>query len=268
MVSADRSKREEKDGLAMSGKGIKTKKSPEERLELIVVIMLGITALLMAWGSWIGSLHGGEQATSYTTSNNLASEGNSEYNAGVQQMNQDMQLWSEISDMQMEISFAQENNDPTTVSKVSYQLFYKLDENLTERMAQAIGWNYVLSEEEYADPEGTVAAWLETDAAYTSPFFDEAYLQAYFDTANDLLAQSQEQLELGKISNQNGDAFGLVTVIYSVVLFLLGIIGTFKSMKNKYAIVIISAAAFLFATIYMFTIPMPREFSLLGFFGG
>lgn len=249
-------------------KAEKAKKTPDEVIELIVVIMLGITALLTAWGSWIGSLHGGEQATSYTTSNNLASEGNSEYNVGVQQMNQDMLLWSAISDMQLEISFAQNNGDNATVEKVCYQLFYKLDENLSENMAAAIGWNYIMSEEEYNDPEGTVLAWLQTDKAYTSPFFDEAYVSGYFETANKLLSQSQEELEKGKISNQNGDAFGLVTVIYSVVLFLLGIVSSFKNTKNKYAIVFISLAAFLFATVYMFTIPMPNEFSITGFFGG
>ena len=130
------------------------KKTPDEIIALIVVIMLGVTALFTAWGSWIGSLHGGNQATSYTTSNNLASEGNSEYNAGVQQMNRDMLLWNDISDMQMEISFAQNNGDDVTVEKICYQLFYKLDENLTERMAGAIGWNYTMSEAEYSDPMG------------------------------------------------------------------------------------------------------------------
>ncbi len=239
---------------------------PDQAIELAVVIMLGVTALLTAWGSWIGSLHGGEQATSYTLSNNLASEGNSEYNAGIQQMNQDMLLWNDISDMQLEISFAQTNGDEEEVQKICYQLFYKLDENLSERMAAAIGWKYELSDEDYNDPEATVLAWLEKDEAYISPFFDQEYLDGYVEKANELLTLSQEEIEKGKTSNQNGDAFGLVTVIYSVVLFLLGIVSTFKSNKNKTAILIISLLAFLFATIYMCTIPMPREFNLFGFF--
>lgn len=246
----------------------KKARDPEAILEIIIVVMLGITALLTAWASWIGSLHGGVQATSYTVSNNLASEGNSEYNAGVQQMNQDMLLWGDISDMQMEISFAQTNEDPATVSKTCYQLFYKLDENLSEQMANYIGWNYNLTEEEYADPEATVLAWLEKDEAYVSPFFDEDYTATYFETANNLLTQSQDKLEVGKEANSNGDAFGLVTVIYSVVLFLLGISGSFKSLKNKYAIVGISLLAFAIATIYMFTLPMPLDFSIASFFGG
>lgn len=216
------------------------KKTPDEIIELIVVIMLGVTALFTAWGSWIGSLHGG---------------------------NQDMLLWNDISDMQMEISFAQNNGDDVTVEKICYQLFYKLDENLTERMAGAIGWNYTMSEAEYSDPMGTVLEWMESDEAYTSPFFDEEYVAGYFETANDLLAQSQEALEIGKEANVNGDAYGLVTVIYSVVLFLLGIISSFNNTKNKQAVLILSLVAFLFATVYMFTIPMPTGFSITSFFG-
>lgn len=245
----------------------KEKKSLDDILELITVVMLGVTALLTAWAGWISSLHGGNQATSYTTSNNLASEGNSEYNAAIQTLNQDMSLWNDISDMQMEISFAQEEGDDLEAEKVCYQLFYKLNENLSEDMANAIGWPYNLTDEQANDPVGTVMTWLETDEAYTSPFFDEEYVNSYLTTANELLAESQEELEKGQEANSNGDAFGLVTVIYSVVLFLLGIVGTFKNSKNRVAIVAISCVAFVVCTIYMLTLPMPDGFSLGSFFG-
>ena len=73
------------------------KKSKDEIIEIIVAIFLGITALTSAWASWIGSLHGGNQATNYTTSNNLAAEGNSMFNEASQNLMQDMMLWNEIS---------------------------------------------------------------------------------------------------------------------------------------------------------------------------
>ena len=34
----------------------------EAKLEMLIAIFLGITALLTAWATWIGSLHGGNQA--------------------------------------------------------------------------------------------------------------------------------------------------------------------------------------------------------------
>ena len=61
---------------AISKERIKSKKSREDILEIIVAIFLGVTALATAWASWIGSLHGGNQATNYTQSNNMAADGN------------------------------------------------------------------------------------------------------------------------------------------------------------------------------------------------
>lgn len=235
-------------------------------VEFIIVIMLGITALLTAWASWIGSLHGGNQSTNYTTSNNLASEGNSEYNAGVQQMNQDMMLWNDISDMQMEILFAQNADDELTVEKTCYQLFYKLDENLSGNMENAINWS--ISDDDYNDPTATILNWMDTPESMTSPFFDQAYVDTYFVKANDLLEQSQEALEQGREDNVHGDAFGLVTVIFSVVLFLLGIANSFKNKKTKYAVVGISFVALIIAVIYMNTLPLPTGFSMSTFLGG
>lgn len=245
----------------------KKKRTPDEIIEVLVVVMLGITALLTAWGSWIGSLHGGVQASSYTTSNNLASEGNSEYNAAVQKMNQDMILWNSISDMQLEITYYIDQYDNDNIEKLCDQLYYKLQENLSESMSEAIGWSK-LTEEDHADTKTAILTWMQMKEAYTSPFFDEEYCLSYFETSNALLIQSQEVLKQGDEANANGDAFGLVAVIYSVVLFLLGIAGSFKKLSSKYALLAIALAAFIFATIYMITIPMPLDFSMSSFFGG
>ena len=244
---------------------MKEKRSIEAILEIIVVVMLGITALLTAWASWIGSLHGGNQATNYTTSNNLASEGNSEYNAGMQSMMQDMLLWNEISDLQIEIIFAQETNDEVALNQSANKLFYKLNDNLSETMATAIGWDWNYPSENQVE---IVLAWLEKEEALNSPFTSEEFAATYFVSANELLAESNVKLEDGQRDNSNGDAYGLVTVIYSVILFLLGISGSFQNKKNKFAGVIVSLVGIYIATIYMSTLPLPTGFSLLGFFKG
>jgi len=77
------------------------KKKPllsQNKVEILVAIFLGITALLTAWASWIGSLHGGNQSTNYTKSNNLAAEGNSEYNAGMQLYLSDVLAWNTMNE--------------------------------------------------------------------------------------------------------------------------------------------------------------------------
>lgn len=83
----------------------------EERLEMFIAIFLGVTALLTAWATWIGSLHGGNQATNYTTSNNIAAEGNSMWNEASQQYMQDLMVWNSIVDYQTELEIAEKEGD-------------------------------------------------------------------------------------------------------------------------------------------------------------
>lgn len=227
---------------------IKEKRDPEKILEIIVAVFLGITALATAWASWIGSLHGGNQATNYATSNNLSSEGNSMYNDAAQNLMQDMMLWNEISDVLIESSYAEEKNDTEAVEKYDWKLEKLLNDNCSAELAQAITWAMEQDED-------------------TSPFDKEGFTDSYFTDAKEMIAEADKLLEQGKKDNANGDAFGLVTVIYSVVLFLLGIVGTFKRLPNRYVILGVAIAGFLFATIFMFTIPMPTDFNILSYFG-
>ena len=59
-----------------------------------------------------------------------------------------------------------------------------------------------------------------------------------------------------------------MTVIYSIVLFLLGIAGSFKSTTNKTVIICIGIVGLIAASIYMLTLPLPTGFSLSSYFSG
>ena len=90
-VITDETESKEVETVGGSSSSVKKKSFwTENRIEIIVAILLGATALLTVWATWIGSLHGGNQSTNYTKSNNIAAEGNSEYNAGVQLYLSDM----------------------------------------------------------------------------------------------------------------------------------------------------------------------------------
>lgn len=230
----------------------KEKKSKDQIIEIIVAVLLGVTALATAWASWIGSLHGGNQATNYTTSNNLSAEGNSEWNEASQMLMQDMMTWNTISDIYIDMAYAEEKGDELEYEKLSYKYDTLLYDNCTEDFQAAIEW--ALSQEEWTSP-------------FEYTYEDgTTYQDSYFDNAREVIAEADQMLEQGKADNTNGDAFNLVTVIYSVVLFLLGIVGVFKNLPNRIAILGVAAVGFLIATIYMFTIPMPTGFSLMSFF--
>ena len=223
------------------------KRSKEEIIEIVVAILLGITVLATAWASWIGSLHGGNQATNYTASNNMAADGNARYNEAAQALMQDMMLWNEISDARIEYTFAEENGNITEMEKLDWKLNQLYNDNCSDALYDAI-------------------LWADEQEEYASPFDMEGFVDSYFEDAMLVLGESETLLEQGKQDNKNGDAFGLVTVIYSVTLFLLGIVGTFKNLPNRYIVLAVAAVGFLAATIYMVTIPMPTGFNLLSFF--
>lgn len=94
-----------------------------------------------------------------------------------------------------------------------------------------------------------------------------ALLTAWATWIGSLHGGNQATLEQGQKDNAHGDAFGLVTVIYSIVLFLLGIAGSFKSTTNKMVVIIIGIIGLIAASIYMLTLPLPTGFSLFSYFG-
>ena len=217
-----------------------------KRIEVITAVFLGITALLTAWATWIGSLHGGNQATNFTKSNNIAAEGNSAYNSAMQLYLSDLMAWNTAIDYQVDYQVAQMkgNNDEAELYKNKMETY--MSQNCSEIMLEAIQ---------------------KMDDKMTSPFEVEGTVDKYFEGANELIAQSQQLLEEGKQDNRNGDAYNLVNVIYSVVLFLLGIVGIFRNLPNRAAVLIIAIVGVTLATIYMFTIPLPTGFNILSFFG-
>ena len=216
------------------------------RLEIIVAIFLGITALLTAWATWIGSLHGGIQAINFTKSNNLASEGNAEYNSAMQLYLSDMMTWNTAIDYQLDAEVAKMKGQDAEA-----QIYQNKTEAYIEQSSSPI-----LKE-----------AMEKMDDSMISPFEVEGTTEKYFAKSNELIAQSQELLEEGKRDNANGDAYNLVTVIFSLVLFLLGIVGIFRNLPNRAVVLGIAIVGLALATIYMFTIPLPTGFNFFSYFG-
>ncbi|MCR4617367.1 MAG: DUF4337 family protein [Lachnospiraceae bacterium] len=215
----------------------------ESRLEMFVAIFLGITALLTAWATWIGSLHGGNQATNYTTSNNISADGNSRWNEASQQYMQDLMVWNSIVDYQTELEIAEMEGDTEKAELIQSKIDILIYDSCSEEFVEAIEWAFEQDE-------------------WASPFDMEGYIDSYYAEAQEVLDEAEAYLEQGQEDNSNGDRFGLVTVIFSLVLFLLGIVGIFKNIPNRKIVFLVSVLFLVVGTIYMFTIPLPSGFTL------
>ena len=219
----------------------------EKKLRISVAIFLGITTLLVAWAGWIGSLHGGIQAINFTKSNNLASEGNAEYNVAAQVYLSDLFSWNNIFSLRLDKQIAEQrgNTDEAEIIEMKIQKIIK--ENCSTLLIDAINSSN--------QQEGT-----------DSPFEKEEFVNSYFVDAKELLEESKKAMEEGKQDNLHGDSYKLVTVIYSLVLFLLGIVGILKDFQTEKMIFIFSVCILIFGVIYMLTIPMPTGFNISSFF--
>ena len=219
----------------------------EQKLEVIIAVLLGLTAILMAWAGWISSLHGGNQATNYTQSNNLSAMGNSMYNEAAQYYMQDMLLWNTIYDYAFDAEIAEMNGRSDEAEMIYAKIDTLMNDNCTDEFYDAIEW---AMEQDY-------------DA---TPFDKEGYVDSYFTEANAVLDEADALLEQGKTDNANGDAYGLVSVIYSLVLFLLGIVGIFKKIPNRVVITVFACVLIVLATVFMLTIPLPTGFNIASYF--
>lgn len=217
-----------------------------KRIETIVAILLGITTLLSAWASWIGHLHGGIQSINFTKSNIVASQGTAQYNLSMQMYLADLMAWNTAKDYFYDLELAKIDGDQAKIDLLNKKIESFEEQNASEILIEGVKW----MEENNED----------------SPFKMPGMIEKYFETAQGTFDQSQEILEEGKRDNTKGDSYMLVTVIYSLTLFLLGIVGTFKNMPNRIVVLSIAVVCLVFAFIYMCTIPLPTGFENMNFF--
>lgn len=219
----------------------------EKKLGILVAIFLGLTTLLVAWAGWIGSLHSGIQSINFTKSNNLAAEGNSEYNVAAQIYISDLFAWNTILNLQIDLETAKEKGDKDEEKVIEAKIQKIMNGSYSPKLLEAI-------------------SSMNLQEKTNSPFEKEEFVNSYFEKSKELLLKSQQTLEEGKQDNLRGDSYKLVTVIYSLVLFLLGIVGILKDFQSRKLLFIISVGILIFGIIYMLTIPMPTGFNIANFF--
>lgn len=208
-----------------------------DRIELVIAILMGLTAVLTAYASWQSSLYGGSQAEKYTQGTAVIAEANSMFNEASQLVAQDMDVWTRLTDLQIDLLLAEENGDAVESEKAQYKYDKLVYDNVTETFQAAIDWT-------------------DTQEDYVSPFEMEGYLDSYYVDASARYDEGQALIADGSMDNSLGDRQGLVTVIFSVALFMLGIASTFKIARTKLFLVLVSIAALAYATIVMLSVPM------------
>ena len=156
---------------------------------------------------------------------------------------QDSAIWSSIQNYYLDAEAALAEGDEQK-HKVAMAKIEALEEKCSPELKEAIAWALLTGK---------------------SPFEMEGYANSYYEDATNLLKESQDILETGKQDNLNHERFGLVAVIYALVLFLLGIAGTFKRSPNRMIIMGTAIVLLVFGFVFMISIPMPEGFNMFTF---
>lgn len=208
----------------------------EKRFELMIAILLGITAVITAWAAWQGSLYDSTQAKYYTLGNATLADGNARWNEASQTLAQDMNTWNQISALQVDLDYAEYHGDADAAEAAKYKLDM-LMYGVSDELAAAI-------------------EWANAQENYATPFEMEGFIDAYYEDATAVMDEGYAQIDQGDEANNWADKQGLVSVILAVVLFMLGIVGVFQSKRTKIIIVSVSVVALLFGVALMLQVPL------------
>jgi ABC-type multidrug transport system fused ATPase/permease subunit len=106
-----------------------------------------------------------------------------------------------------------------------------------------------------------VQAWLDMEPfenphAAPHPFVMQEYKRISSDKAEEFRRESSKILQEALQANTNSDNFILVVVIYSSVLFVLGILDKITTIRLRLMLFSVALAMFSIATINMFSLPL------------
>lgn len=183
---------------------------PNDKLQLVAAIILGLAATLTALSAYKAALLDGEALTGYTESTKTLNDANA-FNAQGNSV--------EILDKQLFVQYA-------TASQSGNQ---ELADYLTTLMR----------------PELQKAVeWWQTSEDATTPF-DEADDNPYeikdYEDRADLEKEADAQFAAGSAADEQGDKFELATVLLALTLFFAGIGTLFKKRAVSVALIGVSA---------------------------
>ena len=214
----------------------------------LVAIMLSICALTTAWASWIGDLHGSDQDSSYAKAERLNAEANSSYNLNTQLYVEVFNLWTHVYDLNSEAKLLESEGDAQGAAAKRDQMNSYIETNCPD----------------YENFKGAVYAAIEKGGTATP--FDEYPQSSFFADSEKLAKEAAQERENGNRCNLANDSYGLVSVLYSLCLFLFGMVGFYKQSAPRRIGFTVGVAVFVIATVYMLSLPLPDNFDFANYF--
>ncbi len=213
----------------------------------LVAIMLAICALTTAWATWIGNLHGSDQDANYAKADRLNTEASASYNLNAQLYVAVFNLWTHVYDLNAEIKTLESAGDTQGANAIREQMNAYIETNCPD----------------YKDFKTAIYAALEKGGTATP--FDDYPQSSFFSDSEKLSEEANQTREYGDRSNLANDSYGLVSVLYSLCLFLFGMVGFYKQHVSKWIVFGVGVVVFVIATAYMLSLPLPDNFDFANY---
>ena len=214
----------------------------------LVAIILAICALTMAWATWIGDLHESDQDSNYAKAQRLNTEADSSYNLNSQLYVAVFNLWTHVYDMNLEVKALEDAGDKKGANVKRKQMHSYIETNCPD----------------YEDYKSAVYSALKKGGTATP--FDEYPQDSFFADSEKLAEEAAQAREDGNRCNLASDSYGLVSVLYSLCLFLFGMVGFYKQRIPRRVVFTIGVVVFVVATVYMLSLPLPDNFDFANYF--
>lgn len=215
--------------------------------EIAVISILSVTMLAMIWAMLLSNMHERNQAMRLGSAEAAAEESNAKWNEATLRLNHDMEVWNQLNELRLDMEYAELTEDQAAYEKSEWKFKQIKKTEVSEEFAVAVDWALAQSQA-------------------VSPFDMEGYEDSYFAEADSGYDQAKKDILQAERDGKHSDKFALASVICAVVLFLAAVTVVTRQPAVKMGICILSAVVLLMAVVYMFTIPLPTDFSFQGLF--
>jgi Tfp pilus assembly protein PilE len=203
------------------------------RMELIIVILLGVVSLGIAYTSFESSLYDGNTQSSYSKGNNNETEAESLYLEANQQYVQDSQTLATLA----QLKIAADDGDATAAKQYTQLKFMDVSEDLDKAMTKS-------AKKQAADP-----------STYVDPQEDKAYQASLFGDYADKANAGIAKVAAGDKANAFGDRLTLSTVLMAIPRFLLGVAAVIRRVRLQIILSSIATGLFGFAAVLAALVP-------------
>ncbi len=200
------------------------------RVELVIVILLGIASVATAYVTFQSSLWDSAMASEYTRGQNMKTEAEAVYLEANQQYVQDAQTYAQLAVLGVDAI----GDDAVIAANASAKIDALALTGIDEVFSAALEWSNETGE---------------------YPLDAETYLVDRFGDYHDLQAQASAHLVAGDQANAYSDQLTLYTVLLAIALFLLGIAAVVTSMTIKWGLIGVGSAITVVAIVLTSLVP-------------